>query len=246
MNKYNPNIHHRRSIRLKDYNYSQNGLYFITICTKNRECLFGEIINEEMQLNKTGKIIEKCWLEIPQHYPKITLHQHIVMPNHFHAIIEIAADSTQKNIVENAIVGVEYFRPNNSPNNQTKNIVENVVDNVGAEYFPPNNEISPENSPKTNGVDVRWVGIQNVGIQRVENIRPLQSKPRPNCNSGTLGAIIRGFKIGATKNIGFSVLQRNYHEHIIRNEKSLQIISEYIANNPAKWENDIFNPLNNK
>ena len=105
MNNYNPNIHHRRSIRLKGYDYSQEGLYFITICVQDRKCLFGEIVGvddvgvqnfeplnqprQEMILNDAGKIAGECWLEIPEHFPNAILHEHIVMPNHVHGIIEL-------------------------------------------------------------------------------------------------------------------------------------------------------------
>ena len=89
MNNYNPNIHHRRSIRLKGYDYSQAGLYFITINIKDRECLFGKIVDGKMILNDPGKIANECWLEIPEHFPNAVLHEHIVMPNHVHGIIEL-------------------------------------------------------------------------------------------------------------------------------------------------------------
>ena len=84
----NPDIHHRRSIRLKGYDYSQAGLYFITICTQNRLCLFGEIENGEMILNNAGIMIEHQWQELIYHFDNIKLHEFIVMPNHFHGIIE--------------------------------------------------------------------------------------------------------------------------------------------------------------
>jgi len=86
----NPDIHHRRSIRLKGYDYSQTGLYFITICTQNRLCLFGEIENGEMILNNAGIMIEHQWQELIYHFDNIKLHEFIVMPNHFHGIIEFA------------------------------------------------------------------------------------------------------------------------------------------------------------
>ncbi|TFG43346.1 MAG: hypothetical protein E4H43_01840 [Bacteroidia bacterium] len=89
MNNYNPNTHHRRSIRLKGYDYSQAGLYFITICVKDRECLFGEIIHGKIILNYAGKIADECWLKIPKHFPNAVLHEYIVMPNHIHGIIEL-------------------------------------------------------------------------------------------------------------------------------------------------------------
>lgn len=94
MSKYNPNIHQRKTIRLKGYDYSQEGLYFITICTKNKECLFGNIANDVMILNDAGMAVEKCWYEIPNHFPNTKLHQMVVMPNHFHGIIEITATTT--------------------------------------------------------------------------------------------------------------------------------------------------------
>src|SRR5680860_329627 len=91
MNSYNPNIHHRKSIRLQGYDYAQAGLYFITICTYNKEHLFGEIeIGKngfpEMNLNYAGNMATDCWLEIPKHFPNTVLHEYIIMPNHIHAV----------------------------------------------------------------------------------------------------------------------------------------------------------------
>jgi REP element-mobilizing transposase RayT len=87
MNKYNPDIHHRRSIRLRGYNYSQEGLYFVTTCTQNRECLFGEITDGEMRLNEIGRMIEKWCTELSHKFQNIILDAYIIMPNHFHTII---------------------------------------------------------------------------------------------------------------------------------------------------------------
>ena len=89
MNKYTPELHHRNSIRLKGHDYSQAGLYFITICVKDREYSFGEIIHDKMILNSAGIIADKCWLEIPNHFPHTILHEYIIMPNHIHGIIEL-------------------------------------------------------------------------------------------------------------------------------------------------------------
>ena len=89
MAKYNPNIHQRRSIRLKGYDYSQAGLYFITICVKNRACLLGNIANGTMILNDAGKMVETEWLNLKTRFPNIELHEYVVMPNHFHGILEI-------------------------------------------------------------------------------------------------------------------------------------------------------------
>jgi hypothetical protein len=89
MNKYNPNIHHRRSVRIKGYDYSQAGMYFITICVQNRECLYGEITNGQMLLNDAGKMIETEWLNLKKRFANIEIHEYTIMPNHFHAILEI-------------------------------------------------------------------------------------------------------------------------------------------------------------
>ena len=88
MNKYNSNIHHRRSIRLREYDYSQVGLYFITICIKNRECLFGHIADGEIILNDAGQMIKKWYCELENKFLDIKIQEMVVMPNHFHCIIE--------------------------------------------------------------------------------------------------------------------------------------------------------------
>ena len=108
--KYDPTIHHRRSIRLKGYDYSQAGLYFVTICVQNREYLFGEIVDEKMILNDIGKIIDNEWRNLKNKYPHIELHEYIAMPNHFHAIVEIittpvGAGSARPDMETDAILG---------------------------------------------------------------------------------------------------------------------------------------------
>ena len=88
MSPYNPNIHHRRSVRLKGYDYASEGLYFVTICTQNRECLLGDIKNDEMVLNDAGRMVEKWYRKIPSKFPDIVCHEMVIMPNHFHCIWE--------------------------------------------------------------------------------------------------------------------------------------------------------------
>ena len=85
---YDPNLHHRRSIRLKGYDYSQSGYYYITLCVKNNDCLFGEIVDHQMNLNDAGKMVEKWVHELGHKYPDIECGEYVVMPNHFHCIIE--------------------------------------------------------------------------------------------------------------------------------------------------------------
>ncbi|MEN9911619.1 MAG: hypothetical protein RI956_63 [Pseudomonadota bacterium] len=87
--KYNPEIHHRQSLRLKGYDYSSCGLYFITICVQDRQCLFGHIENKTMVLNDAGSMIETWYFELTNKFQHLKCHEMIIMPNHFHCIIEI-------------------------------------------------------------------------------------------------------------------------------------------------------------
>ena len=83
--------------RLKDWDYSSNGYYYVTICTKNREHYFGEIKDDAMMLSGTGMIAEKIWHEIPDHFPFVILDEFIIMPNHLHGIIQIDNDVKMQN-----------------------------------------------------------------------------------------------------------------------------------------------------
>ena len=96
---YNPEKHRRRTIRLQDYDYSQAGAYFITVCTKNRERLFGDVVGETMNLSVVGKMAKMFFEAIPSHFQSVALDEFIVMPNHLHGII----------IIQN--VGVQNFEP---------------------------------------------------------------------------------------------------------------------------------------
>jgi len=104
--KFDPRKHHRRSIRLKGYDYSQEGAYYVTIVVQGRECLFGEIINQEMYINEYGEIVQKWWDEIPIHFLNVELGAFVIMPNHVHGIIFI---TTQRR--------GEVLSPRNNPNN---------------------------------------------------------------------------------------------------------------------------------
>ena len=88
--KYNPNKHHRRSIRLPGYDYSQAGAYFVTICADRRQCLFGDIVDGRMVLNQYGMVVAETYRWLCQRYPYLYTDEWIIMPNHFHAIMVIA------------------------------------------------------------------------------------------------------------------------------------------------------------
>ena len=79
----------RKKIRLKNYDYSKPGYYFVTICSKNNENIFGHIENDKMILNKYGEIVEKTWTKIPEHFQNVELDEYVIMPDHIHGIINI-------------------------------------------------------------------------------------------------------------------------------------------------------------
>ncbi len=88
--KYEPNMHHRRSIRLPCYDYSQEGWYFVTICAQNQACMFGNIVNDQMRLNNAGLMVRTWWRKVGGKFPSVQTDGYIIMPNHFHGILNIA------------------------------------------------------------------------------------------------------------------------------------------------------------
>ncbi|MEM3554650.1 MAG: transposase [Candidatus Micrarchaeaceae archaeon] len=207
---YDPQRHHRRSIRLPGYDYTQPGAYFVTLVTQDRECLFGEIVDGEMHLNDAGHVAERCWRDIPAHFPHITLDVFVIMPNHVHGILWIVGD-----------------------------------DMAGAKNFSPHPRTRGENAGDDPGDDMA-VGAKN--FSPLPPPPPTPSLP-PRGTSKTIGSVVRGFKIGVTKwfrqNTSiYTVWQRNYYEHIIRDEEDLRRIRQYIRDNPARWAMDHENPAN--
>ena len=179
----------RRAMRLRGYDYSQPGAYFVSICAQHRKCLFGTIIDGQMRLNEIGEIVVECWSRIPQHFPSVELGEYVIMPNHIHGIIALN------------IVGARSPRP------------------IGEEQ-----SISPT------------VGTRS---------------PRPSDNSPSLGKIVAYFKYQSTKHInqhhnmpGTRIWQRNYYDHVIRDDTDLQRIRRYIQDNPMKWALDQLHPDN--
>jgi REP element-mobilizing transposase RayT len=169
----------RKSIRLSDYDYSQGGCYFITICAKDKKCYLGEISLGEIKLSEIGKIAYGNWENISAHYLNADLDEFIVMPNHIHGLIWLMDD--------------------NNP--------------VGAQNFEP----LQKNADKKH---------------RFQKIIPK-----------SIGSIIRAYKASVTRwcnNNSFAYFQwqRNYYERVIRNERELKSVREYIINNPQKWAED--------
>jgi REP element-mobilizing transposase RayT len=175
--------HHRRSVRLKGYDYSLPGMYFVTICVQGNASRLGRIVDGEMHLTNEGRVVEGFWKKVPGKYANVFIDCFVVMPNHVHAIVEIREQ-------------------------------DDVAD-------PGRGEVT---SPQKGG-----------------GTPPLQKV--------TLGQIIGYYKYQTTKQInqllniqGTSFWQRNYYEHIIRNERALEAIRSYILSNPLNWEHDLENP----
>ena len=176
----------RRSIRLKDYDYSQEGAYFVTICTQNKMMLF--------ENDGIRAVAERCWQEIPEHFSNVQLDEWIIMPNHLHGIL----------IIIDKCRAMTYCAT--SDHNFRRG------DPVGRPYIRPHG-------------------------------------PAPD----SIGTIIGQFKSVVTKKVnklrgtpGAAIWQRNYYEHVIRNETDLNDVRQYIINNPIKWDMDEENPNRQK
>lgn len=213
MSRYNPKIHKRRSIRLKGYDYAQNGLYFITICVQNRVSLFGEIIDGQMHLNALGEIVRKEWENTAIIRKNCSLGAFIIMPNHLHGILSI--DYALK---ENAEIGT--FK---SPSQTIGAIIRGFK---GATTNQIKQFIREEAEKKNNNSKGKG---------------PLETDFSEKDSPGTgewqfapTGFAPTGFALSK------SIWQRNYYEHIIRSQKAYTNIKNYIINNPQKWEADKF------
>jgi REP element-mobilizing transposase RayT len=195
---YDPFKHHRRSIRLKDYDYAQAGAYFVTIVIRDPELSLGNIVDGEMRLNEFGAIVQSCWDDLPAHYPHVEMDAFVVMPNHVHGVVVINEPDERRGAVS-------------APG-------DDVV-------------INPDGTTTAN------VGGETPPLPNAASYQP------------TLGQIVGYFKYQSTKRInelrgtqGTTIWQRNYFEHIIRNEKDLAHIRQYIDDNPANWVRDDENP----
>jgi REP element-mobilizing transposase RayT len=186
---YNPDLHHRRSIRLKGYNYSRPGVYFVTICTEDRECLFGEIVGGEMHLNDAGRMVREIWNELPHRFPHIQLDRFIIMPNHMHGII----------------------------------VINETIDCRGESCIRP--MIEGDHKDRPYGTRPKTLG------------RILQAY-----KSITTYRYVRGINENHCPPFRKRLWQRNYYEHVVRNEDEMNRIREYILNNPAHWPEDENHP----
>jgi REP element-mobilizing transposase RayT len=174
---YDADRYHRWSIRLKDYDYSQPGAYFVTICVEDRACLLGQISDEEIICNDAGKMVAWWWAELSHKFPNVEIDEFIVMPNHFHGIVVLIEQ-----------------------------------DHVGAD-------------PR-----VRPGGGTHAGVPLHTVVQWFKTM--------TTNEYIREVKQSGWRPFPGKLWQRNYYEHIIRDEIEWNLIRNYIINNPMNWEND--------
>jgi REP element-mobilizing transposase RayT len=195
--KYDPQKHNRRSIRLRGYDYTLAGAYFVTICVENGRCLLGHINNDEMVLNQFGRSVNEEWQNTIRRRDHVELDEYVVMPNHFHAIVWLTNASE--------------LRATHASPLQTASSLASLT-------------TQPDSSSPT---------------------RP--KGPRPE----SLSVVIGSFKSAATRRInkiagtaGTRFWQRNYYEHIVRNDRAVQAIRDYIICNPVNWDKDRLHPGN--
>ena len=223
----NQDNHHRRSIRLKGYDYSQPGAYFVTICTHENHSLFGKIVDGEMQLNELGKAVEFTWNDLVNHVDGIELGPFVIMPNHIHAIIQIIEVGAGLEPARTEPARTEPARTEPARTEPT--------------YTDPTHT-EPIHTEPTRTEPTRTERARTEPARTEPTLTPMKAQtPLPE--------IVRQLKTFSAKRInilrkttGKPVWQRNYYEHIIRNDQSFQKIGEYILSNPIQWENDRYYP----
>jgi putative transposase len=274
--KYNPAIHKRGSIRLKGFDYSQAGLYFITICCEKRIWRFGDIQNGEMIFNELGIIAHSEWLKLADRFNNFELDTFQIMPNHMHAIIALTSHplivratlavapiepetATDCDSAANDCDSATADRNSNEPNPEKWNdeidagAIPACNDEIDAGAIPAcNDEIDAGAIPACNdeidaGASPAWNDEIDAGASPAWN-NEIDAGAIPA--STTIFDIIGAYKslvaneclkIYKSKNkIMGKLWQRNYYEHIIRNERAYHNITNYIINNPMKWQLDRF------
>jgi REP element-mobilizing transposase RayT len=131
---YNHDIHHRRSIRLKGYDYSQAGLYFVTICVQNMECVFGKIVDEKINLSPLGIIADVLWHEIKNHAHNVDLGEFTVMPNHIHGIIMLLGNDGNDNVGARHALPLRTDQPDQPKQSRFQNQGKNTLSSIVGSY----------------------------------------------------------------------------------------------------------------
>jgi putative transposase len=220
-NKYKIGSH-----RLRNWDYSSNALYFLTIVTQNRECILGDIVTGQIKLSEMGKIVENEFLKSFEIRNELFLNEYIIMPNHLHMIVEIC-----------------------HPGNGSNDLIDNVKPN-GNNMEPCGYNVEPHGRAV---LPNRTVLQPNGVIQQLQSIKPNRPVRLPKSISSFIAGFksavntkiddyIDEHHLSIPKyNKQNHFFQPNYHDHIIRNDFEYQRISDYIIQNPTMWENDKLN-----
>ena len=204
---YNPEIHHRRSIRLRGYDYSQVGLYLITLCCYQRKHLIGEIKDGKLLLNACGQIAFDEWLRTEDIRDNIRLHEFIIMPNHMHGIVEI---TFSKGKSTNQLYQASFKSPSQT--------IGAIIRGYKGATTKQIKILSAERD-----------GEKDRGRKKGRGIGEGKGELRfaPTTDALTIGSENK-------------VWQRNYYEHIIRDERAYRNIANYIRTNSLRWNEDKF------
>jgi REP element-mobilizing transposase RayT len=209
-------VQRRGSIRLKDYDYSQSGAYFITICTQDRACLFGEIADANTRCNAAGQMATSEWLALPERFPTVRLDEFVIMPNHIHGILWVNRGTVGAGLV-----------PAHDPASARDRA---TIWNRATTRVAPTANVQQNSAP--------------VGAGLVPAHAPTIGDIVGAFKSLTTVAYIRGIKTSGWPTFRGQLWQRNYYEHIIRDDEDLNQIRQYIIDNPAQWAMDRENPMN--
>jgi len=242
----------RRSIRLGGYDYSEKGLYFVTIDLESKRNLFWEKENI-FELNEIGMLAEKCWLDLEIRFD-IQLDEYVIMPNHVHGILrinEVIRATTRVARTLNSNVGAGFMPAQNINNNPIEDMANRLNPNLGAGFMPAqninNNPIEDMANRLNPNLGAGFMPAQKNDNNLNQNIN----------NNPILGDIVGSFKsifvwkyIQGVNNNNWPrffkrLWQRNYYERIIRNEKEYLAIKNYIRNNPERLLNTKNPPLIN-
>jgi REP element-mobilizing transposase RayT len=237
-------------MRMKGYDYSQAGAYFVTICTQGRACLFGEVVDGEMRLNDAGRMVVAEWERLPALFPNVVLDAFVVMPNHIHGIVILtdpADDATDGATAIGATISGATTGGAATGGATTGGATTRVAPTTaGDDATPVGAGLVPAPSVPAPSTPAQSVPAPSV---------PALSTPAPSVPAPTLGDVIGAFKSRVTveytrgvKTLGWTpfdrrLWQRNYYEHIIRNEEALNRIRRYIVENPIRWAFDRENPF---
>jgi len=233
-----PDKHLRRSIRLRGYDYALAGAYFVSIVTQDRACLLGEVVEGAMRSNDAGQMVRAVWDELPVFYPGVNIDGIVVMPNHIHGIIILvgAAPRGRPDIGSDGVRDSGQARPDSGQarpdSGQARPNIGQARPNIGQARGPAPTALSSGDTAISLGDTALSLGDTAM----------------------SLGDVVHRFKTMTTKRYADGVKQsgwatfqgrlwqRNYYEHIIRDEPALDRIRRYIDENPLRWAFDAENP----